>query len=90
MRKGLQGGRYRPLNDNQIEQIHQTVLRVFSEVGIQVNHDEALDLFKRAGARVDSHSGIVKYEQAMVMDLIEQAPSVVNLCGRAPDGSLDC
>jgi trimethylamine--corrinoid protein Co-methyltransferase len=90
MRKGLQGGRYRPLNDNQIEQIHQTVLRVFSEVGIQVNHDEALDLFKRAGARVDSHSGIVKFEQSMVMDLIEQAPSVVNLCGRAPDGSLDC
>ena len=34
MRKGLDGGRYRPLTDNDIEQIHQTVLRVFKEVGV--------------------------------------------------------
>jgi trimethylamine---corrinoid protein Co-methyltransferase len=90
MKKGLQGGRYRPLTDHQIEQIHQTVLRVFSEVGVQVNHDEALDIFDKAGAKVNRGSGIVKFEANMVMDLIGQAPSLVNLCGRATDGSLDC
>jgi trimethylamine--corrinoid protein Co-methyltransferase len=90
MRKGLHGGRYRPLTDSEIEQIHQTVLRVFSEVGVQVNHDDALEIFKTAGAKVDSSSRIVKFEEAMVMDLIKQAPSVVNLCGRDPDGYLDC
>jgi len=89
MRKGLQGGRYRPLSDSDVEQIHRTVLRVFSEVGVQVNHPEALEIFRKAGARVDGVSRVVKFEEAMVMDLIGQAPATVNLCGRAPDGSLD-
>ncbi len=90
MRKGLQSGRYRPLTDSEIEQIHRTVLRVFSEVGVQVNHDDALEIFKKAGAKVDSGLRIARFEEAMVMDLIKQVPSVVNLCGREPDGSLDC
>jgi trimethylamine--corrinoid protein Co-methyltransferase len=89
MRKGLDGGRYRPLTDRDIEQIHQTVLRVFSEVGVQVNHDEALDIFKKGGAKVDHSARIVKFEEAMIMDLIKQAPKMVSLCGREPDGSLD-
>jgi trimethylamine--corrinoid protein Co-methyltransferase len=89
MRKGLDGGRYRPLTDNDIEQIHQTVLRVFKEVGVQVNHDEALEIFKENGAKVDGSSRIVKFEEAMIMDLINQAPNRVTLYGREPDGSLD-
>jgi trimethylamine---corrinoid protein Co-methyltransferase len=89
MRKGLQGGRYRPLSDSAVEQIHRTALRVFSEVGVQVNHLEALEIFRKAGARVDGASRVVRFEEAMVMDLIGQAPATVNLCGRAPDGSLD-
>ena len=90
MLKGMEGGRYRPLSDTDIAKIHQTVLRVFDEVGVQVNYDEALEIFKKAGARVDTQRRIVKFDEAMVMDLIEQAPSVINLCGREPDGSLDC
>jgi trimethylamine---corrinoid protein Co-methyltransferase len=89
MRKGLDGGRYRPLTDSDIEQIHQTVLRVFKEVGVQVNYDEALEIFKENGAKVDGSSRIVKFEEAMVMDLINQAPNRVTLYGRESDGSLD-
>lgn len=90
MRKGLQGGRYRPLTENDIEQIHKTVMRVFSEVGVQVNHQDALEIFKKAGAKIDKNSRIVKFEESMIMDLVKQAPSVINLCGREPDGTLDC
>jgi trimethylamine--corrinoid protein Co-methyltransferase len=90
MRRGLSGGRYRPLSDDDIVKIHQTVLRVFAEVGVQVNDAQALSIFKKGGARVDEQSRLVRFEEAMVMELIEQAPSVVNLCGRAADGSLDC
>lgn len=89
MRKGLNGGQYRPLTEDNIEEIHRTVMRVFSEVGVQVNHDEAFALFQKAGAKVDESSRVVRFEEAMVMDLIKQAPSVINLCGREPDGSLD-
>ena len=44
-RMGLKGGRYRPLTSQEMESIHQTGLRVFQEVGIEVNHDPARDLF---------------------------------------------
>lgn len=90
MRKGLPGGAYKPLCSEDIEQIHQTVLRVFHEIGVQVNHAEALEIFKKAGARVDKDSKIVKFEPDMVMDVIGRAPSTVTLCGRDPDGKLDC
>ncbi|MBT8341880.1 MAG: trimethylamine methyltransferase [Desulfatitalea sp.] len=89
MRKGLPGGRYRPLTDSDIERIHHTVMRVFSEVGVQVNHDEALRLFEKAGAKVDTGTRIVKFDPALVMALVKQAPSMISLCGREPDGSLD-
>ncbi|MEE4262839.1 MAG: trimethylamine methyltransferase family protein, partial [Desulfobacteraceae bacterium] len=89
LRKGLDGGRYRPLTDDDVEQIHHTAMRVFSEVGVQVNHDAAFDIFKKAGARVDDDSRIVKFEEAMVMDLVRQAPSMIRLCGRRADRSLD-
>jgi trimethylamine---corrinoid protein Co-methyltransferase len=88
--RGPQGGRYQPLSQNDILRIHQTVLRVFAEVGVQVNHDEALEIFKKAGARVDPDRRIVRFDEEMVMGLIDKAPSTVNLCGREPDGSLDC
>lgn len=89
MRKGMNGGQYRPLTDSDMEKIHRTAMRVFSEVGVQINHEEALDAFDRAGARVDRQSRIVKIEEKMVMDLVKQAPSNIALCGRQPDRSLD-
>jgi trimethylamine--corrinoid protein Co-methyltransferase len=85
----MYGGQYRPLTESDIAQIHTTAMRVFSEVGVQINHEEALDIFRRAGAKVDTGSRIVKLEEKMVMELVRQAPANVTLCGRKPDGSLD-
>ncbi|MBW2031959.1 MAG: hypothetical protein JRJ31_23170 [Deltaproteobacteria bacterium] len=39
-RKGLCGGQYKPLKEKDITQIHETSLRVFAEVGVQVNYGE--------------------------------------------------
>ena len=90
MRKGLPGGQYKPLKQQDVEKIHQTAMRVFHEIGVQVNHDEALEIFKNAGANAKMDSKIVKFEPDMVMEVIGRAPSTVNLCGRAEDRSLDC
>jgi trimethylamine:corrinoid methyltransferase-like protein len=48
MRRGLSGGLYKPLNKEGIQKIHKTVLKVFAEVGIQVNHKQAFEMFKKA------------------------------------------
>ncbi len=90
MRKGLTGGDYKPLSESDIQKIHRAVLTIFSEVGVQVNYPDALKIFEKAGAKVDADSRIVRFEEEMVMELIARAPSVVNLCGREPDGLLDC
>ncbi|MBW1916698.1 MAG: trimethylamine methyltransferase family protein [Deltaproteobacteria bacterium] len=90
VRRGLLGGQYKPLSDNDIEQIHQTILKVFAKIGVQVNFPEARKLFKKAGAAVDESSRVVKIPPDLVEDLIAQAPSVVKLCGRDASGDLDC
>ena len=90
MKRGLPGGSYKPLSDQNIESIHQTVMRVFEEIGVQVNHAEAMEIFKKAGAHVDPDSKIVKFPRELVMELVAKAPSTVTLYGRKEDRSLDC
>ncbi len=90
VRKGLSGGQYLPLTDSDIEQIHQTNLKVFAEIGVQVNFPEARELFQKAGATVDDSTRIVKIPPPLFQELIATAPSIVTLYGRAEDGSLDC
>lgn len=90
IRKGLSGGNYKPLTEEGIKRIHETSMRVFSEVGVQVNFADALELFRKAGAKVDDETKIVKFPQELVMELVGKAPSHVTLCGREDDGSLDC
>jgi trimethylamine--corrinoid protein Co-methyltransferase len=90
IRKGLEGGRYKPLDEGDVEQIHRTSMRVFSEVGVLVNSAEARDLFKKAGASVDESRNVVTFPQDLVMELVGKAPAVINLCGRGVNGELDC
>ncbi|MBC8461038.1 MAG: trimethylamine methyltransferase family protein, partial [Deltaproteobacteria bacterium] len=89
-RKGLPGGQYKPLAGEDIIKIHETSLRIFSEVGIQVNFPEALELFKQAGANVDDSTKVAKFDPDLVTKLIKSAPAVVRLYGRADNGELDC
>lgn len=90
MRRGLSGGQYKPLSDEDIKRIHETSLRVLSEIGVEVNFAGARGLFAEAGARVDEINRIVRFSPELVMELIAKAPAVVMLCGRAENGELDC
>lgn len=81
---GVKGGSYRPLSDEDIQQIHDTSMRVFSELGVKVKNREAFDLFRAAGAKCDSEEGIVRIEPEKVMDLVEKAPPVITLCAEDP------
>ncbi|MFA5401827.1 MAG: trimethylamine methyltransferase family protein, partial [Dehalococcoidia bacterium] len=85
-RKGLIGGSYKPLKEEDIARIHDTVMRIFEEVGVQVNSDKALKYFKEAGAKVEER--IVKMPREMVMDLVNKAPSDIILYGRDPEHNL--
>jgi len=82
IRKGLAGGRFKPLTEESIDRIHQTAMRVIEEVGFEVNSEAALEFFRMAGARVDRERRQVRLSEKKAMELIEMAPSEVRLCGQ--------
>ena len=90
VRKGLLGGQYKPLTDEQVQKIHATSLKVFNEVGVQVNFPGALELFREAGAEVEETNRVVKIAPDLIEQLVDRAPSVVNLCGQPESGEFDC
>jgi trimethylamine--corrinoid protein Co-methyltransferase len=83
IRKGLEGGSYKPLSEKDIAQIHDTSMRVFEEVGFQVNSEKALTFFRDAAAEVDGRK--VRLSRETVMELVARAPSEVILYGCRPE-----
>ena len=80
--KGLVGGKYKPLSDDQVQQIHQASLTILARTGVQVDEPEALGLLAEHGARVDGRR--VYISRSMVEDAVESVPSRVVLAGRDP------
>lgn len=84
--KGFQGGQYKPLSDVQVRQIHQASLSVLERTGVQVEEEEALGLFKSAGANIDGSR--VRIPARMIDETLQNARSRVVLAGRDPDNDL--
>ncbi|HHY39424.1 MAG TPA: trimethylamine methyltransferase [Clostridia bacterium] len=70
----------RVLSDSQLEEIHYAVLEVLERTGVDVYHDGALDLLKKAGAYVSGNN--VRIPSAMVEAALKSSPSRVTLCTR--------
>ncbi|MCK4863314.1 MAG: trimethylamine methyltransferase family protein [Dehalococcoidales bacterium] len=82
IRKGLEGGSYKPLTPEDISRINETVLRIIEEIGCEVNSNTALVALEKAGATVDREKRRVRLSRDKVLELINKAPSEVTLCGR--------
>lgn len=76
---------YKPLTADEVEQIHQTSMRVLEEVGFEVQEKEALAMFENAGAVVDSETRVVRVNESQVKELISSAPEQVTLYGRSEE-----
>lgn len=80
--KGVLGGAYRPLSEGGMSRIHDAAMKIFEEVGVQINSDMALDLFRKSGASIDEETRRVRLPREMVMELIGKAPQEIVLQGR--------
>jgi len=87
--KGFDGIRYKPLSEEDIQSIHETSMKVFSEIGIKVNNDEAYEMFSRVASSVDHEKNIIKLNQETVIELISTAPPIITLYGQKPEHTLD-
>ncbi|UCB43148.1 MAG: trimethylamine methyltransferase family protein [Dehalococcoidales bacterium] len=81
-RKGVIGGRYKPLSEESVEKVHETAMRLIEEVGFEVNSETALGLFHKAGAQVNRERRLVRLPREKTIELINTAPSEVRLCGQ--------
>ena len=78
---------YKPieiLNPDQLEAIHQSSLRLLSDVGIKVLDPEARRLLADAGCKVEETGEIVHFDPDLVMEMVEHAPESVELHARNP------
>jgi len=72
------------ISEDELESIHLESLRVLSELGIRVLHDEARDIMRDAGASVDTATQMVRFEPALVESLVAKAPANFKLHARNP------
>jgi len=72
-------------SEDELYTIHLATLEVLEQTGIEVLHDEALDIFDGGGCIVDRKKNLVKIPPYVVEDAIRSAPSRVLLAGRSPE-----
>lgn len=72
------------LSGEQLERIHETSMRILEEIGIDFLDDEALDIWRAAGAEVDRATQHVKIDRNLLLDAVSKAPSEFTLRARNP------
>ena len=74
------------ISADEVESIHHASLRVLSEIGMDFTLPEARDLLEKAGADVTGER--VRFDPAMVNELMTSAPSHFTFHARNPENNL--
>jgi trimethylamine---corrinoid protein Co-methyltransferase len=76
------------LSADEVESIHHASLRILEEIGMNFLDPESRQMLKAAGADVDESTERVRFDPAMVEELIKTCPSQFTLHSRNPAHSL--
>ena len=72
-----------PLLEDAVLAIHNGAMHILEEIGIEFLNEEAQQLFKQAGCKVDGTN--VKMERDWVMDMVGNVPDQFTITPRNPD-----
>ena len=78
---------YRLVDEEALELIHQTSLRILSEIGIAFYDDEALDILRQHGAVIGEDS-IVRFDPTLIEEYVSFAPSQFVQLARNPQNNV--
>jgi trimethylamine--corrinoid protein Co-methyltransferase len=71
------------LKPDEIQQIHDTSIRILENIGLAVQSEEVLSLLQgQAGLTVDRERQVVTFSEALVMESVDLAPKVFSVYGR--------
>ncbi|MBI1880008.1 MAG: trimethylamine methyltransferase family protein [Chloroflexi bacterium] len=73
------------LTPEQIEELHLASLHILENVGLDFLDDEALDLWQKAGAKVDRAAQHVWIDRGLLLETIASAPPTFTWRARNPD-----
>jgi trimethylamine---corrinoid protein Co-methyltransferase len=88
VRPGLEGGRYKPLEDGDVVRIHQAALDVLEQIGLADAIPSCIEVCTAAGAKLTA-SGRLIFPRALVEDTIAKAARRFPLCGQDPQHDLE-
>ena len=77
------------LNAEQLETIHQASLEILRDIGMEFMSPDARQRLKKAGADVNETTHMVRFDPALVEELIKTAPSTFTLHARNPERNLN-
>lgn len=83
VRPGLEGGRYQPLPQNDLERIHEAVLTVLETVGFANAIPSCIAALTGAGATLGD-DGRIRFPRRLVLDTISRAARNFTLHGQDP------
>jgi len=72
------------LPKHELDMIHETAMRVVSELGLQFQSDKAIDILEANGAEVDRDTGMARLSADVLMEWVGKAPSEFTLHARNP------
>lgn len=82
--RGLLGGQYQPITNDEAKKIHLATLEVLESTGMQCPSDKIMTVFEEGGAEVDRIGKRVRIPQHLVDEALRKAPHQLVFCGRNP------
>jgi trimethylamine--corrinoid protein Co-methyltransferase len=76
------------LSIDQIQAIHETALTILEEIGMRVLEPSARGHLAAAGCAIDEGAMQVRFDRAMLEDLVARAPAEFSLTSRNPERGL--
>jgi trimethylamine--corrinoid protein Co-methyltransferase len=73
------------ITESDVKSIHRAALDILSEVGVLFEAEEALQLLDAAGCEVDYNKKVVKYNEDIVINAINNVPEIFELYDRNGD-----
>ena len=70
------------LTQEKIELLNEASLKVLEETGYIIKNEEALEIFKKAGATVDQKKELVRIPRELVLNAIKTSPSKLTFYGK--------
>ncbi len=88
VRPGMIGGRYNPLSDIDVQNIHNAALTALEKIGLADAPETGVEILTGAGA-ILGDDGRIRFSRALVEDMLALARKEVTLHARNPAHDLD-